>query len=73
MAKRRRRSTKSIPLTIGNDPSLWRFGSLGEAIQANTDIISDLIRASQLISRSEEPVIDEHGPDEATALDPAAR
>jgi hypothetical protein len=73
MAKRRRRSTKSIPLTIGQDPSLWRFGSLQEALEANTDIISDLIRASQPVSRSEKPVIDEHGPDEAAALDTAAR
>ncbi len=73
MAKRRRRSPITIPLTIGQDPSLWRFGSLGEAIQANTDIISDLIRASQPVSQSEESVIDGRGPDEAAALDTAAR
>lgn len=47
MGKRRGRKIKPIPLSIGNDPSLWRFGSLGEALQANTDLIADLIRTSQ--------------------------
>ncbi len=64
MAKRRRRRVKSIPLTIGQDPSLWRFGSLQEALEANTGILSELIRASQPIAQAEEPVIDEGNSDE---------
>jgi hypothetical protein len=48
MAKRRGKSrVKVIPLTIGQDPSLWRYGSLQEALGANTDILSALIRAGQ--------------------------
>jgi hypothetical protein len=56
MAKRRKRRVKSIPLTIGQDPSLWRFGSLQEALEANTDLLAQLIRASQPVAQSEETV-----------------
>jgi hypothetical protein len=73
MAKRRRRSPITIPLTIGQDPSLWRYSSLGEAIQANVDTISDLIRASQPISQSEDVEIDEYAPDKPAPMDRAAR
>jgi len=65
MAKRRKRRVKPIPLTIGQDPSLWRFGSLQEALEANTGILSELIRASQPATESEEPVIDERDIDDA--------
>ncbi|MBI5961619.1 MAG: hypothetical protein HY866_22960 [Chloroflexi bacterium] len=52
--KRRARRVKPIPLTIGNDPSLWRFSSRDEAIRANVDLIADLIRASQPVSSAGE-------------------
>jgi hypothetical protein len=59
MAKRRERKIKPIPLSIGNDPSLWRFGSLGEALQANTVLIADLIRSSQpVVSPAEAGIAD---------------
>lgn len=48
MAKRRGTSrVKATPLVIGQDPSLWRYGSLQEALASNTDILSALIRAGQ--------------------------
>lgn len=73
MAKRRKRRVKSIPLTIGQDPSLWRFGSLQEALEANTGLLSELIRASQPAAQSEEPVIDERDTDNDAADQLAAR
>lgn len=47
MAKRRKRKPKTIPMKIGNDPSLWRYASLQEALEANTDNLARLIRAGQ--------------------------
>ncbi len=48
MAKRRGTSrVKATPLVIGQDPSLWRYASLQEALAANTGILSALIRAGQ--------------------------
>jgi hypothetical protein len=47
MVKRRGPKPKSIPMKIGNDPSLWRFASLQEALEANTDLIARLIRAGE--------------------------
>jgi hypothetical protein len=73
MAERRRRRIKPIPLQIGNDPSLWRFASLQEALEANTHLISSLIRASQSVSQLEEPKIDQGEPDDIATLDAAAR
>jgi hypothetical protein len=70
MAKRRKRRVKSIPLTIGQDPSLWRFGSVHEALEANIGILSELIRASQPVDQPEEPVIDERDIDDT--VDPIA-
>ena len=66
MAKRRKRRVKSIPLTIGQDPSLWRFGSLQEALEANTDLLAQLIRASQPVAQPEESVSPAHGISEAS-------
>lgn len=63
MAKRRKRRVKSIPLTIGQDPSLWRFGSVQEALEANTTILSELIREGQTIAQAGDPVIDERTSD----------
>lgn len=45
MAKRRGQKTKSIPMKIGNDPALWRYASLQEALEANTHLLARLIQA----------------------------
>ena len=34
-------------MKIGNDPALWRYGSLQEALEANTDLIARIIRAGE--------------------------
>ena len=65
MAKRRRRRVKHIPLTIGNDPALWRYGSLQEALEANTSILSELIRAGQSAAQSDQPEFIERSQDDA--------
>ncbi len=45
MAKRRGRKTQSIPMKIGNEPALWRYASLAEALAANTHLLARLIQA----------------------------
>ncbi|MBN8592361.1 MAG: hypothetical protein J0M33_11400 [Anaerolineae bacterium] len=45
MAKPRGRKTKSIPMKIGNDPALWRYANLQEALKANTHLIARLIQS----------------------------
>lgn len=45
MAKRRGRKPQSIPMKIGNDPALWRYASLQEALEANTHLLARLIQA----------------------------
>lgn len=47
MVKRRKRTTKHIPLTIGQDPTLWRYASLQDALAANCAVIAQLIQAGQ--------------------------
>ena len=47
MTKRRGPKSKSIPMKIGNDPALWRYSSLQEALKANTDLIARIIRAGE--------------------------
>ena len=54
MKKRRRRKTQPTPLSIGNDPSLWRFNSLQEALSANTNLIAQLIRVGEEQSMGDE-------------------
>ena len=53
MVKRRGQKPKSIPMKIGNDPALWRFASLKEALEANTDLITRLIRAGEEQSKTD--------------------
>jgi hypothetical protein len=45
MAKRRGRKPQSIPMKIGNDPALWRYASVQEALEANTHLLARLIQA----------------------------
>ncbi len=47
MAKRRGRKPQLIPMKVGNDPSLWRFASLQEALEANVDLVARLIAAGE--------------------------
>jgi len=58
MAKRRKRKTTAIPMTIGNDPTLWRFGSLPDALAAHTYGLAQLIRdgerLTELVSQEKE-------------------
>ena len=45
MTKRRGRKPQSIPMKIGNDPALWRFNSVQEALAANTQLLGRIIQA----------------------------
>lgn len=47
------RKCKRIPLRIGNDPALWRFSSLQDALAANTDLIARLIRVGEAQTKLE--------------------
>jgi hypothetical protein len=46
MAKRRS-SRIELSLSTGEDPTLWRYNSLAEALQANTAVLGALIAAGQ--------------------------
>jgi hypothetical protein len=52
VVKRRGQKPKSIPMKIGNEPALWRFASLQEALEANIDLIARLIRAGEEQSKT---------------------
>jgi hypothetical protein len=43
--RKRGQRPKLIPMAIGNDPTLWRFGSLQEALAANTGLLATGIQA----------------------------
>ncbi len=73
MTKRRGRSTKCTPLLIGNDPNLWRFGSLQEALEDSTTTLAAILR-SKTEPAEPEPVVFEGPADEdAEAGNIAAR
>jgi hypothetical protein len=46
MTKRRGRKVQ-FKLSVGEDSSLWRFASVQEALRANTDLLSHLIKAAE--------------------------
>ena len=46
MAKRRGRKVQ-FNLSVGEDPSLWRFASAQEALSKNVGVLSTLIRAGE--------------------------
>lgn len=54
MAKRRGRKPQSIPMKIGNDPALWRYASLQEALEANTHLLARLIQAGAEQAQADE-------------------
>lgn len=54
MAKRRGQKPKSIPMKIGNDPALWRYASLQQALEANTDLLARLIRVGAEQAQADE-------------------
>jgi hypothetical protein len=35
---------RTITLSTGEDPTLWQYGSLLEALRANVDVLASLIR-----------------------------
>jgi len=49
----RRRKTQKIPMTIGNDPTLWRFDSLPDALAAHTNGLAQLIRDGERLAEQE--------------------
>ena len=55
------RPKAAIQLTTGNDPSLWKYGSLHEALCANIGLLASLI-GPEMLSDSE-PSIAAEQPD----------
>jgi len=53
MAKRQKRKPKTMPMKIGNDPSLWRYASIHEALAANTQNLAQLIRKGKELAAHE--------------------
>ncbi len=51
--KQHSRKPNSIPMQIGNDPALWRYASLDDALKANVDLIAQLIRIGEEKSQSD--------------------
>jgi hypothetical protein len=49
MAKHRRKAT-FIPMAVGNDPALWRFASLQEAVGASTAHLAQLLREGEQLA-----------------------
>jgi hypothetical protein len=47
--KHRGRGVKAIPLNVGNDPSLWRYQSVADALSTNCDLLTQLIREGEEI------------------------
>ena len=47
------RPKSTIQLTTGNDPSLWKYGSLQEALRANISLIASLIAPELMFSDAE--------------------
>lgn len=45
---KRGRPRGQISLTTGEDPTLWRYASLAEALKANIDALADLLQISDL-------------------------
>jgi rRNA pseudouridine-1189 N-methylase Emg1 (Nep1/Mra1 family) len=47
MAIRSEQKVKTIPMTIGNDPALFRFASLQDALASSSHLLAALIYAGQ--------------------------
>ncbi len=56
--KKRGRPHSKIHLSTGNDPSLWKYKSLSEAISANVDVLAALI-AVNMQPTDETPGVDQ--------------
>jgi hypothetical protein len=56
--KKRGRPRGQVHLTTGNDPSLWKYKSLSEAISANVDILAALVE-SDMNPTEETPGVDQ--------------
>ena len=51
--KKNSQKPNSIPMQIGNDPALWRYASIDDALKANVDLIAQLIRIGAEKSQSD--------------------
>lgn len=62
LAKRRSQRSK-IQLTIGQDPALWRYGSLDEVLAASRHILAEMLQTEIIKTIAEnEKEIDEKAP-----------
>ncbi len=51
--KQHSQKPNSIPMQTSNDPRLWRYASIDEALKANVDLIAQLIRIGEEKSQSD--------------------
>jgi hypothetical protein len=56
MADRRKSRVKPFPLTVGNNPDLWRYESMHDALAKCIDPIATLIRQGQELQANSDPV-----------------
>jgi hypothetical protein len=73
MSKRPGRPTQSTPLRLGNDPTLWRFGSLQEALADSVTILAQVIRSMEEPDQSVPIQVDKAADNDAEAGNVAAR
>lgn len=65
MKKRRKRKVKSIPLTVGIDPKLWRYDSAQDAISQNVSLLAQLIQTGEQIQQEHQTAQSDDGIKEA--------
>jgi hypothetical protein len=61
MARRQNRSVKTIPMKVGNDPALWRYSSMQEALSAGSAVLAQLIREGERLNQN--TCVDEISPE----------
>jgi hypothetical protein len=71
--KRPARPTQSTPLRLGNDPTLWRFGSLQEALEDSTSILAQVLRSLKEPGQTASIPVDKTADNDAEAGNVAAR
>jgi hypothetical protein len=50
MASSNNSNIKTIPMKVGNDSGLWRFGSLQQALVITNDLIAEVIHTAMELS-----------------------
>lgn len=53
MAKHRGNPRQTFPMKLGNDPSLWRFDSLEDALTASTTLLGQLIKEGERLAKKD--------------------